>query len=127
LTACGNPSDRLGFFGADRFDSQIVKGYSDELKSGIARVTTVFKAHVSEIANDVSHPAMFPPSLARQLVQTFSKPGATILDPFAGSGTTLLEARSLGRNFVGFDIEQKCVDITSERLQNVTTSKSRVK
>ena len=49
--------------------------------------------------------AKCPPQLAKFAITKYSSPGDTILDPMAGSGTTLLEARLLGRNAVGFDID----------------------
>jgi len=50
------------------------------------------------------YPARFSPSFARQMILAFSKPGDLVLDPFMGGGTTLVEARALGRRAVGTDI-----------------------
>jgi DNA methylase len=46
----------------------------------------------------------FPPPIAGQLVSSFSAPGAWVLDPMAGSGTTAVEALELGRNVVARDV-----------------------
>lgn len=53
------------------------------------------------------HPfgAKCPPQLARYGIKYYSKPGETVIDPMMGSGTTLLEARIMGRNAVGYDID----------------------
>lgn len=51
-----------------------------------------------------THFATFPPALVEPCIKAGSKPGDMILDPFAGSGTTLLVARKLGRQAVGMDL-----------------------
>ncbi|TAK62796.1 MAG: site-specific DNA-methyltransferase [Bacteroidetes bacterium] len=50
------------------------------------------------------YPAKFPPKIPRKILEKFSAPGKLVLDPFCGSGTTLVEARLLGVNSVGIDI-----------------------
>lgn len=52
-----------------------------------------------------SFPAKFPPQLPRKFILSLTEPGDTVLDPMAGSGTTLLEARLAGRHAIGFDID----------------------
>jgi DNA modification methylase len=58
----------------------------------------------------------FAPQIPRNLILNYSSEGELVLDPMAGSGTTLIEARLLNRNAVGYDINQRAVDITQERL-----------
>lgn len=54
--------------------------------------------------NFYRHPARFSPTLAATAIQCFSHPGALVLDPFMGGGTTLVEALANGRRVVGADI-----------------------
>src|SRR5947209_672503 len=50
------------------------------------------------------HPAVFPINLAKKVIELFSHKGELVLDPFVGVGTTLVAAKDLKRNAVGFDI-----------------------
>lgn len=62
------------------------------------------------------HIAMFPEELPKRLIKMFSFVGETILDPFAGSGTTSLAAKNLGRNSIGYEINQNFEQIIKEKL-----------
>ena len=55
-------------------------------------------------AKKENHPAPFPEELPRRCIRLYSFVGDTVLDPFAGSGTTLKVARELGRNSIGYEI-----------------------
>lgn len=68
--------------------------------------------------NLYKYPACFPPSFPRAVIQSFSKEGDWILDPFIGGGTTGVEAMVAGRNFVGSDINELAV--FSSRLKTTT-------
>lgn len=57
------------------------------------------------------HPAVFPDELARAHVASWSNPGDVVLDPFAGSGTTLRAAKDLNRHFVGIELNPAYCDI----------------
>lgn len=63
------------------------------------------------------HPAQKPDKLMRQLVHLFSDPGETILDPYAGSGTTLVAAHYLGRKSIGIEQNERYCEIVATRLQ----------
>jgi len=52
------------------------------------------------------YPARFSPEFARTAIQTFTQPGDVVLDPFMGSGTTLVEALVSGRHAIGSDINR---------------------
>ena len=60
---------------------------------------------------------MFPIELPRRLIKLFTDPGDIVLDPFLGSGTTALAAKELGRNYIGFDKEEKYVALALDRLK----------
>ena len=62
------------------------------------------------------HPAVMPLNLAKRVIELFTHQGELVLDPFAGIGTTLLAARDLNRNAVGFDISEKYATVCKERL-----------
>jgi site-specific DNA-methyltransferase (adenine-specific) len=62
------------------------------------------------------HPAVYPIALAKDHVASWSNPGDVVLDPFAGSGTTLKAAKELGRRFVGIEINPEYVEICHRRL-----------
>ena len=62
------------------------------------------------------HPAVFPIALPKKCIELFTHKGELVLDPFVGIGTTLIAARDLGRNAVGFDLNEKYIDFTNERL-----------
>jgi DNA modification methylase len=62
------------------------------------------------------HPAAFPDDLAKKHVVSWSNPGDVVLDPFAGSGTTLKAAKELGRRFIGIETNPEYVDTCHQRL-----------
>ena len=59
---------------------------------------------------------MFPEELPRRLIKMFSFVGETILDPFAGSGTTALAAKNTDRNSVGFEINPEFIPIIKRKI-----------
>lgn len=69
-----------------------------------------------DIRDKEIHPATFPIALAKRCIELFTHRGELVLDPFVGSGTTLVAARDVERNAVGFDLQQKYVDLCYERL-----------
>lgn len=67
-------------------------------------------------ARQNNHIAMFPEELPSRLIKMFSFVGETVLDPFAGSGTTLLAAKNLYRNSIGYEINQDFLPVIKEKL-----------
>lgn len=63
------------------------------------------------------HTTQKPESLMCELVSLFSDPGESILDPFAGSGTTLIAAKRLGRKAIGIEREEKYCEVAANRLR----------
>ena len=62
------------------------------------------------------HPAPMPIEVARRCIRLSTWPGETVLDPFAGSGTTLLAARQLGRRAIGIERSERYCELAIERL-----------
>ena len=68
-------------------------------------------------ASTRKHPAPYPVELAQRLIRMFSFAGDTIMDPFAGTGTTSVAAQRCGRHSVGIEIEPVYVETASKRLK----------
>lgn len=65
---------------------------------------------------NVRHPTEKDVSILQPLVEAFSKPGDLVLDPFAGSGSTLVAAAQAGRRYLGIELERKYCELIRERL-----------
>lgn len=63
-----------------------------------------------------NHPAIFPLALAKDHIRTWTNPGDLVIDPMAGSGTTLRAAMDLGRRAVGIEIHEPYCEIIRSRL-----------
>jgi hypothetical protein len=66
------------------------------------------------------HPTPKPVALLCYLIDKVSRPGDLILDPFMGSGTTLVAAKRLGRRAIGIEIEEKYCEIAARRIQEAS-------
>ncbi len=64
----------------------------------------------------LEHIAMFPEELPKRLIKMFSFYGETVLDPFAGSGTTSLAAMHLGRNSIAYEINEAFIPVIQDKL-----------
>ncbi len=67
-------------------------------------------------ARQIEHEAMFPEELPKRLIKMYTFVGDTVLDPFLGSGTTVKVALSLRRNAIGYEINEKFLEIIKEKL-----------
>ena len=65
------------------------------------------------------HPAPFPVEIAERLIRLFSFAGDTVLDPFAGSGTTAVAAIRTGRSSISVEIEEIYVNAATRRLSKI--------
>jgi len=82
---------------------------------------TDIKSNIFEfdrLPSENSHPTQKPLSLFEDIINTFSRPGAMILDPFVGAATTSLAAKNTNRHSIGIEINQEYVKIGLERLSN---------
>ncbi len=69
-------------------------------------------------AKRIGHPAPFPIELPHRLINLYSYCGDIVLDPFCGSGTTFIAAVQNGRKYIGYDVEEKYVILSKNRLSN---------
>lgn len=68
------------------------------------------------------HPAPFPLELPKRLIKLYSFWGDTVLDPFAGTGTTLRAAQELGRKSIGFELNPDFIPLIRKKLMTINDS-----
>ena len=73
--------------------------------------------HLATECNNKNHSAAFPDALPEWFIQLFTEPGDVVLDPFMGSGTTIIVARRMGRSAIGIDIIPEYVEMVKEKLK----------
>jgi site-specific DNA-methyltransferase (adenine-specific)/site-specific DNA-methyltransferase (cytosine-N4-specific) len=123
--ANGTPSKLIGMRPANP-GIERVGGHSDGYRDGIARCTNVITIPVGGNTSRLrspGHTAAFPPALAAWLIRLACPPGATVLDPFAGSGSSGLAAMGEGRSFVGIELDAPTFWQASERLHAYVVAK----
>ena len=107
-----------------RPNSPRTKGTSNYGEHGLVSARSIpedqsYPRSVVTFANcqEGQHPTQKPVELFSYLILSFSLSGETILDPFCGSGTTLVAAKNLGRNAIGIEIEERYCEIAANRLR----------
>jgi DNA modification methylase len=68
------------------------------------------------------HPAKFPETLAQEFIEFFTKQGETVLDPMAGTGSTLVAALRAGRNSYGIELNPKYAEIARQLIEEERTA-----
>jgi DNA modification methylase len=63
------------------------------------------------------HPAKFPETMAQEFIEFFTKPGESVLDPMAGTGSTLVAALRAGRNSTGIELNPKYAEIARQLIE----------
>lgn len=118
VSRTGGKAGAIGYHaggtGADR------GGHDD--KGGASRFFYVAKAPKSErpVVDGTAHPTVKPLALMRWLVRMVTPPGGTVLDPFAGSGTTLEAAMLEGFNVIGIEREADYLPLIQARIDRAT-------
>lgn len=97
-----------------RYDTDAVRGPNGRRLRTVWDINTEPRRCRDRGAND--HPAVMPMTLARRCIAITSDPGDAVLDPYAGSGTTLLAARDLDRRWAGIELNPTFVDLIEHRL-----------
>jgi hypothetical protein len=125
LKACGNVNSHRvgGFAGSDRFgqggDSPIAAQQNRKLTSGTSRCTDVITVPIGTMDKGVMHPAMYPRGIPEFLIQTFTKEGDVVLDPFVGSGQTCIAAIEFNRHYIGFDYKEEYAEMSRNRIKKI--------
>ena len=97
---------------------------STSAKIGKLAVAARSQKTVSGLTHEFyKYPARFSPQFARAAIEQFSEPSCLVLDPFMGGGTTILEAKALGRDSIGTDINSLSVFITKVKTTIIPKSK----
>jgi site-specific DNA-methyltransferase (adenine-specific) len=116
LIVCIKNSIGLGYFTRAQHETAylLAKGEPRKPRTAISDVFEWQREHPQV------HPNQKPLSMMSRLVWTYTSDEAVILDPFAGSGTSLVAARNLRRRAIGIEIEERYCEIAATRLsQNV--------
>jgi len=96
-----------------------------EAKEGIVRTPDYISIAVGTEASKVkgiAHPAKYPIKLAAWMIRLITPPGGTVLDPFAGSGTTLIAAMQEGFNAIGIEMMPEYCEIIRSRLEAASSA-----
>jgi site-specific DNA-methyltransferase (adenine-specific) len=75
-----------------------------------------------QYTGNARHPTEKAPGILRPLIECFTNPGDVILDPFAGSGSTLVAAAMSGRRYLGIELEDKYCQVARDRLERIAGS-----
>ncbi|HBN27727.1 MAG TPA: site-specific DNA-methyltransferase [Clostridiaceae bacterium] len=70
------------------------------------------------------YPGNWSPYVPRNIILRYSKENDLILDQFIGSGTTIVEAKLLNRNIIGYDVNEKALEISKNRIKNIMGNNS---
>ena len=93
---------------------------SDIIKEEFVSWTQGVWTFSGEKKSKIGHPTPFPVELPKRCIKLFSFVGDTILDPFMGSGTTIVAAKQNNRNGIGIDIDQDYCTLAMERILKET-------
>jgi site-specific DNA-methyltransferase (adenine-specific) len=104
-----------------RFNSQVKSGFGKNIANWVGR-TEAYPSNVLHLATECgnkSHSATFPKSLPDWFIRLLTDPGDRVLDPFVGSGTTSVVAKTLGRHSAGVEIMPEYCRVAEEELARV--------
>ncbi|GJH40228.1 hypothetical protein RCZ04_07780 [Capnocytophaga sp. HP1101] len=102
-----------------RDNSKVGSGFGKNISNWVDREkaypTNVL--HLATECNNKKHSAAFPEELPEWFIKLFTKEGDTVLDPFAGSGTTLFVAERMGRNAIGIELMEEYYQMIKDQLE----------
>jgi len=97
---------------------KLTRGKSDILEAEFKEWTNGLWTFSGESKKKIGHPAPFPIELPRRCIKLFSFVGDTVLDPFLGSGTTLIACKELNRKGIGIEIDKKYCELAKIRIKS---------
>ena len=104
-----------------RDNSKVGSGFGKNISNWLDRdkayPTNVL--HLATECNNKNHSAAFPEELPEWFIKLFTKQNDTVLDPFMGSGTTLIVANRMKRNSIGIDVVPEYYEMVRKQLQSV--------
>lgn len=101
-----------------RDESKVGSGFGKNISNWVGR-DKVYPNNVLHLATECAnknHSAVFPMELPTWFIKLFTEPGDLVLDPFVGSGTTVVAAVQLGRDYLGIDTELEYVEMSKQRV-----------
>ncbi|MCZ6729869.1 MAG: site-specific DNA-methyltransferase [SAR324 cluster bacterium] len=105
-----------------RDESKVRSGFGKKILNWVGR-ELAYPSNVLHMATECynqSHSAAFPLALPEWFIKLFSDEGDTVLDPFLGSGSTAVAAKSLRRRYLGIDVHPEYCELARERLRKVS-------
>ncbi len=103
----------------------LVKGKPAELKPQHAKLTSIWDIRPEQ--GHKSHPAVFPIELPTRIIHSILEDRyGVVIDPFCGTGTTLVSAKLLGKAYIGIDISEEYVAYAIKRLESADKEKHKV-
>jgi DNA modification methylase len=103
-----------------RYDSQVGSGFGKNIANWAQR-TMAYPTNVLHMATECgnkNHSAAFPTALPEWFIKLFTDEGDMVLDPFAGSGTTLEVAKELRRNAIGIEMLPEYCEMAREKIED---------
>jgi len=111
--------DKRSRQGRKRFPTELINGIRGNTPDKIyewANKRSVWTVTTKPYAD--AHFATFPEDLIVDCIKAGSPENGIVLDPFMGAGTTAIVSKKLGRNYIGFELNEKYIDIANKRLYN---------
>ena len=102
-----------------RDNSRVGSGFGKNVSNWLNRDKTypTNVLHLATECNNKSHSATFPEALPEWFIKLFTKEQGTVLDPFMGSGTTLIVANRMKRNSIGIDVVPEYCEMVKQQLR----------